>query len=291
MLDGTLNLNFDYEKAFERNIGWLTKKEQSLLQSRCIGIAGMGGVGGAYLLSLARLGVTKFKIADFDNFELANINRQVGANIETMGQAKVQTLAHYAKQINPNISIEQFEQGITPENVSAFLSGLDLYLDGIDFFELKTRSLLFAGCHDLRLPAITAAPLGMGCAYLIFMPGKMSFEQYFCLQSKSEQDQLLSFLLGLSPKARHNEYLVDKSTIDLKNHKGPSTFMACQLCAGIVGTESLKILLNRGKVYAAPFYHLFDAYQQKYIRKKLLFGNRNPLQKLKLYWTKRNLSL
>jgi len=70
---------FDYKVAFSRNIGWVTEAEQSRLRSKRIAIAGMGGVGGGHLLTLTRLGVGAFNIADFDAFELANFNRQAGA--------------------------------------------------------------------------------------------------------------------------------------------------------------------------------------------------------------------
>jgi tRNA A37 threonylcarbamoyladenosine dehydratase len=57
---------FRYEQAFSRNIGWVTPAEQQLLRGKRVAIAGGGGVGGVHLLTLARLGVSNFHIADFD---------------------------------------------------------------------------------------------------------------------------------------------------------------------------------------------------------------------------------
>ena len=71
--------HFDYQKAFSRNIGWVTQDEQSILSSKQIAIAGLGGVGGSHLLTLTRLGVGNFHVADLDIFELANLNRQAPA--------------------------------------------------------------------------------------------------------------------------------------------------------------------------------------------------------------------
>ena len=70
-------MQFDYAIAFSRNIGWLTEAEQQTLRGKRVAIAGMGGVGGFHLLTLARLGIEKFTIADLDTFELANFN-QIG---------------------------------------------------------------------------------------------------------------------------------------------------------------------------------------------------------------------
>jgi len=53
---------FDYGKAYSRNIGWVTTAEQQTLRQARIAIAGLGGVGGAHLLTLSRLGIANFNI-------------------------------------------------------------------------------------------------------------------------------------------------------------------------------------------------------------------------------------
>ena len=72
--------SFAYADAFRRNLGWVTVAEQTALRGKRVAIAGLGGVGGAHLLTLTRLGIGAFHIADFVRFELHNFNRQVGAN-------------------------------------------------------------------------------------------------------------------------------------------------------------------------------------------------------------------
>jgi tRNA A37 threonylcarbamoyladenosine dehydratase len=59
-------MTFDYFTAFERNIGWVADAEQRQLRTKRVAIAGMGGVGGFHLLTLARLGISRFAIADLD---------------------------------------------------------------------------------------------------------------------------------------------------------------------------------------------------------------------------------
>ena len=80
---------FSYREAFDRNIGWITEQEQDLLARKRVAIAGLGGVGGAHLLTLTRLGIGRFNLADFDHFELHNFNRQVGANVQSIGRSKL----------------------------------------------------------------------------------------------------------------------------------------------------------------------------------------------------------
>ena len=273
---------FDYGRAFSRTIGWMTATEQPKLRSKRVAIAGLGGVGGAHLLTLTRLGIQSFNLADFDRFSIENFNRQAGAFQSTIGQAKVDVVSRMARDINPELDIHKFPGGVTFDNMDEFLSGVDLYVDGLDFFVLDIRAKLFARCAERGIPAITAAPLGMGAAVLAFLPGQMTFEEYFRLEGHQMNEQLLRFMVGLAPAVLHQGYLVDPSAVDLVHKRGPSTPMACEICAGIAGTQALKILLGRGKVIAAPHGLHFDAYRNKLVRTWRPGGNDNPLQRLLL---------
>lgn len=264
---------FSYEKAFSRNIGWLTTQEQEQLRHRTVAIAGAGGVGGQHALTLARLGIGNFRLSDFDQFEVHNFNRQAGAFMSTVGQDKVAVMERMVRDINPEALIESYANGINSENVDVFLDGVDIYVDSLDFFALDARKLVFQKCQDLGIPVITAAPLGMGCAFLCFMPGSMTYEQYFRFAGKTHEEQLIQFLIGLSPAMLQRQYLVDSSRVSFKEHRGPSTPMAVQLCSGIACTYVLKILLKRGKVLAAPYGLHFDAYRNKLVKTWRPFGN------------------
>lgn len=273
---------FDYDRAFSRNIGWVTEAEQAKLRKARIGIAGLGGVGGAYLLMLARLGISHFTIADFDNFDVQNLNRQAGAFMPFMGQSKIDTVARMARDINPEIDLRLFAQGVQPENVDEFLQDVDVYVDGLDFFVLPARRMVFAKCRAKGIPALTAAPLGMGTAFLYFSPHGMSFEDYFKVEGYESQEQYARFIAGLSPAMVQRDYLVAPEAVDFQERRGPSTIMACDLCAGVMGTSVLKLLLGRGTIKAAPWGMHFDAYHQKLKLTWRPFGNSNPLQQLLL---------
>ena len=283
--------DYDYSVAFSRNIGWLTAQEQELLQGKRIAVAGLGGVGGAHLLTLTRLGVGAFSVADLDVFELANFNRQAGAFCSTIGQPKTDVLVRMAKDINPTADIRVFRDGVFADNVAEFLADVDVYVDGLDYFAVEARRVVFAACADRGIPAVTAAPLGMGAAVLSFVPGRMTFEQYFRLKGQSEQEQLVRFLVGLSPAMLQRGYLVNRNAVDLAAHKGPSTPMACEICAGMAATEVLKIALNRGRVLCAPWGQQFDAFRSKHVRTWRPMGNANPLQRLAIKVAKSILKL
>lgn len=275
-------LSFSYGPAFSRNLGWVTQAEQTRLQKARVAIAGLGGVGGAHLLTLARLGISRFHIADFDDFDVHNINRQAGAFVSTFGKSKINTLAGLAKDVNPDMDLRLFSQGVTEDNVDAFLEGVDVYVDGLDFFALPARRMVFAKCREKGIPALTAAPLGMGVAFLYFRPDGMSFEEYFKVEGHPPLEQYARFIAGLSPAMLNRDYLVAPEAVNFQEKRGPSTIMACDLCAGVMGTSVLKVILNRGAIKAAPWGMQFDAYHQKLKFTWRPFGNSNPLQQLLL---------
>jgi len=284
-LSSSNTAGFDYDAAFSRNIGWITQWEQQELRKKTVAIAGMGGVGGQHALTLARLGIGGLHIADLDQFDVANMNRQAGAFVSTIGLDKTAVMARMTRDINPELRLKIFggKRGVDDQNIDEFLSGVDLFVDGFDFFVLDIRRKVFKRCAELGIPAITAAPIGFGACYVIFMPGGMSFEEYFRFEGLPEKQQYVNFALGLTPKGLHRAYLVDPYRIDLAGKRGPSTAVAIQLCAGVVGAEAVKLLLGQGKVHAAPAYHAFDAYSQRFVRGYLRHGNAGPLQRLKLH--------
>jgi hypothetical protein len=120
----------------------------------------------------------------------------------------------------------------------------------------------------------------MSAALLNFLPGSMSFEDYFQLDGRPELEKAVRFLVGLAPALLHRHYLADKTRVNLKERRGPSTIMACQLCAGVAASEALKILLGRGKVWAAPHGIQFDGYRNKLAHTWRPGGNSHPFNRL-----------
>lgn len=271
---------FSYGEAFSRNLGWLTELEQQTIRKKTVAIAGMGGVGGVHLLTLARLGFSNFRIADLDVFEVANFNRQVGAVVSTLGQQKVSVLSKMAKDINPEANVVEYPEGVTDQNLEQFLTGADLFIDGFDFFVLETRRKTFALARRLGIPAVTAAPVGMGVAFLAFFGDGISFEDYFQFEGKNELRQYVNFLMGLAPSGMHRAYLVDPKRLDIANRKTPSTIVGVQLCASFTAAQAVKILLKRGDVQPAPYHYHFDAFLNRFESGRKP-GNRGFFQRLK----------
>src|SRR6516162_5311915 len=84
---------WSYELAFCRNRGIINPQEQEKLRTSHVAVAGVGGVGGIDLVTLARLGIGRFTIADPDVFEISNTNRQYGAASSTLSSPKADVMA------------------------------------------------------------------------------------------------------------------------------------------------------------------------------------------------------
>lgn len=282
--------SFSYEAAFVRHRGLFNAEEQKRLCASRVAIAGMGGVGGIHLVTLARLGIGAFNIADPDHFELANFNRQYGANVRSVGQRKVEVMAAEARAINPELRLRVFSEAITSRNVGDMLDGVDVVIDGIDFFSMDERRNLFREARRRGIWAVTAGPIGFSAAWLVFSPTGMSFDDYFDLNDNMDQaDRLIAFLVGLAPRATQRAY-VDLTQVDPRTGTGPSAGLACQLCSGVVAAEVAKILLRRSPIRPAPWYCQFDAYRQKLCKGRLRGGNRHPWQRVKRVILRRHLA-
>ena len=287
-----LNTREEYmAEAFSRNIGLLTQAEQDKLANAKIAIPGMGGVGGVHLITMTRTGVGNFHIADFDTYEPVNINRQFGARVPDFGRPKMQVMKEQALSVNPYLEITEFPEGISSSNIDDFLDGVQVVIDGLDFFSFDTRRLLFNRAQEKGIYVITAAPLGFSSAVLIFSPHEgMSFDEYFDINNPMpEKEKLLRFAMGLAPKATHIKYM-DLSKVDLDSKAGPSLNIACQVCSAMAATEAVRIILNKGRIKPVPHFFQFDPYVQKYKKGKLYMGNRNPIQRIKLNVVKKLLA-
>lgn len=271
---------FVYNEAFSRNLGWLTPQEQQRLRSARVAVAGMGGVGGVHVQGLARLGVGALNLTDFDRFELANFNRQAGAATSTIGRAKVDVMREFALDVNPETDVRVFPEGIGEHNLADYLDGVDLLIDGIDFFVNSLRPAVYRAARERGIPVVCAAPLGAGASLITFLPGGVSFDDYFGFEGCDDITMAVRFMVGMSPRLPQRHYLAYPEIVDFVKRRVPSLGMACQFAAGMAVTAAMKLLLQRGGVKGAPHSCQFDAYRGRFYRCWRPGGYRNPLQKL-----------
>ncbi|MFP5394242.1 MAG: tRNA cyclic N6-threonylcarbamoyladenosine(37) synthase TcdA [Gammaproteobacteria bacterium] len=123
-------------------------------------VVGVGGVGSWIVEALARSAVGQLTLIDLDNVSESNINRQIMANTDTIGQPKVDALAERIARINPYCRVERVEDFIGPENLEQLIAGkgFDYVVDAID--SVKAKAALIAWCRDHRMPLVTIGSAG-----------------------------------------------------------------------------------------------------------------------------------
>lgn len=274
-------MDYDYFEAFSRNLGFLSREEQTRLRNARVAIAGLGGTGGAQVHALARMGIGRFHLADPDTFELVNFNRQSGATVPNIGRLKTEVAKETILAINPEAEIRTFDSGVDVGNIDTFLEGVEVVVDSLDFYCFEERFLLYSKARARGLWVLTAPPLGFGFTLLMFDPKGMKFEDYFGFHSDmSERDRVIALIAGIAPKPFMLKYL-DRSHPDFEGRRLPSVGAAPFMIAGVMATEVTRILTGKGQAMAVPTIYQFDALLRQFHKKSHYWGMRVPLQRLK----------
>lgn len=123
-----------------------------------VGIAGLGGLGSAIAIALARVGVGKLVLADFDVVEPSNLNRQQYF-IDQIGLPKTEALVSNLQRINPYVELETHAVVLTSENVPAIFAGVDIMAEAFDTPEAKAMLAETFGKHFPDTPLVMASGL------------------------------------------------------------------------------------------------------------------------------------
>ncbi len=118
----------------EREITLIGEEKVLKIINSSVTVIGLGGVGGYVCEMLARAGVGRLELVDFDTVSKSNLNRQIIALTDTIGRKKAELLAERVKKINPECEITAHDVFVTKENADALICGCDtdFYVDAID---------------------------------------------------------------------------------------------------------------------------------------------------------------
>ncbi|MDP5144475.1 tRNA cyclic N6-threonylcarbamoyladenosine(37) synthase TcdA [Rheinheimera baltica] len=122
-------------------------------------VVGIGGVGSWAAEALARSGIGEITLIDLDDVCISNINRQLHALSDTVGQDKVAVMAQRIKAINPDCIVHQIEDFIATDNLHQLISPkLDYVIDAID--SIKAKVALLAYCKRNKINVISTGGAG-----------------------------------------------------------------------------------------------------------------------------------
>lgn len=125
------------------------------LREAHVAVLGLGAVGSYAVEALARAGVGRLRLVDFDVIRPSNLNRQLYALESTLGRPKVEVASERVRDINPGCAVEALQLFVGPETLEQVLAGPpDLVLDAIDSFTPKLN--LLAEVAGRGLPVISS---------------------------------------------------------------------------------------------------------------------------------------
>lgn len=139
---------------FSRNLLTFGKDGQVILQNSTVVILGLGGVGSFSVEALARSGVGTLIIIDKDVVDITNINRQLHATLDTVGQSKCDLMEKRIHSINPNCQVIKYNCFFDDETYDDILSQhIDYFIDASDTITYKI--LLIKECLKRKIPFIS----------------------------------------------------------------------------------------------------------------------------------------
>ena len=116
----------------------------NIMKNACVGIAGLGGLGSSVAIALARIGIGKLILVDFDVVEPSNLNRQQYF-IDQLGMYKADALLQNLERINPYVNVETYSERVTSENLVKLFSSVDILVEAFDRPDQKAMLLESAG--------------------------------------------------------------------------------------------------------------------------------------------------
>ena len=121
------------------------------IESKHVTIVGVGGVGGYVALMLARAGVKRFKLIDYDKISSSNINRQVVATTSSIGLNKVDIMKEIILSINDEAEVAVINDKLSENNVSKYISNTDVVIDAIDCVVDKVALIIYCKKNNLNI--------------------------------------------------------------------------------------------------------------------------------------------
>lgn len=244
-----------YKEMVNRNIGVLSIKDQEQLRKTCIAVAGCGGMGGFAAEQLVRLGLGRLKIADFDTFQTHNLSRQCASTTTNLGRNKAEVLAGYFKEINPELELEVFTNGVGTENAGKFVEGAAAVIDGIDYTAFYNTVLLNRAAREKGICVINPHAIGFGVSVFVFGPRTMSIEEYAGLMPGSDRMDIEKFDVPLEKFAPYMPTYVNREDA-CKVAKGeiniPNIVMPQYLGTAMAVSEAVMMALGRLNAPAGP---------------------------------------
>jgi sulfur carrier protein ThiS adenylyltransferase len=195
----------------------------AVVKEACVGIAGVGGLGSAIAIALARLGIGRLIIADFDTVEPSNLNRQQYF-LDQLGLPKVYALRDTLARINPHGHVTACHLRLNPENLGEIFAPVEVLVEAFDRADQKVMLIEeFAGRFPTKPIVAGSGMAGYGpsnaicterCGQRLYIcgdgqtaagPGVGLMAPRVGVAAHHQANAVLRLLLGLDPLNRSGE--------------------------------------------------------------------------------------
>ena len=160
--------------------------QQRLLQSHAL-IIGLGGLGSPVAMYLAAAGVGQLTLADFDEVDLSNLQRQIVHSQADIGSPKVTSASQTLKSLNPDIEIFTINQKLEGDSLLAAVRTADIVIDASDNF--ATRFAINQACALESTPLVSGAAIRMEGQVCVFSHQENNHACYRCLYSEDQEEE------------------------------------------------------------------------------------------------------
>lgn len=241
----------------------ITPEQQKALFNSRVLVAGVGANGSVAAEAIVRIGVTKIILADPDRVEKNNLNRQ-NYTADDIGRLKVEALKNRLVNIQPDIAIDTYPQGITLDNAEALTRACDVMIENCDYYPAKILLSRHAQKHGK--PVVHSAGGAVRGAVTVFK-GEHTYEKLFGLPTSGVADADLD---GIDFKA-HRKKVVERFGTNLFNKEisaqlsasqysqWPTMSGACDIAAHIASLQCLWLIIEKEEsLIRAPTVLMFD---------------------------------
>lgn len=242
-------------QMLNRTMLYIDKECAKKVRNTVVAISGLGGVGAITVELLARWGIKRFRLLDMDRYEPSNLNRQLFATSQTLGQYKVDVSADRIKQINPFAKIEMaIRERVTNENVHKFIKGADIIIQNADNPSCK---LFYLSAREHKVPLVNG--------YASITGGRVQTFDYRKSPCQSELELWWNrFKFGdTKPLCAMNPKEIAEFDSKHVHSTAPSINFVVNLVGCFITAEAIKLITGEGTVIHYPKYVEIDVFNYK----------------------------
>ncbi len=186
-------------ERYARNFHTYSPAQQARLLQSSVAVIGLGGLGGTVTECLSRAGIGELVLADHDEFEDHNLNRQLLCTQDKIGCSKAHSAAERVMRVNNSISVRSFNDFFNPDNAERILSDCHVAVDCLDTIE--SRFVLEAAARKAGIPLVSAAVAGLSGRITTIYPDDAGLELIYGPRQELQQTKGVETTLGCLPQA------------------------------------------------------------------------------------------